>query len=155
VIRDLRRLTMLLVFALMLGAVLPSQARAIVITVGGNDFDVVFFQGPASFNDNIATLTDIATAPWWGSAADALAFADAYATQVATFPFDLSGNIDFLAFAHANDGANTFQAELDDTGGTGLFSVPNGFGTADLHYAYVNTTTPSPRSTAGRWDKGQ
>src|SRR6056297_942181 len=79
--RSLRSATgqIALALAAMLGTLVPSSAEAADVTVGGITYDVVFFQGPATFNDNSATIE---AAPWWGSAANALTFANAYAAQV-------------------------------------------------------------------------
>ena len=51
------------VFAVSLVA---SPAQAVPVTVGGTTYDVQFFQGPQSFNDNATVLRNT---PWFGNQA--------------------------------------------------------------------------------------
>ena len=103
---------------------IPAQAQAdpippLTITVGGTNYDVQFFNN-TSFDTRIGEL---ATTPWYGSAAKAIAFRNGYKVAAAGSPllFDLvSGNpnppsnIDFLLFVHAIN-VNSFNPSEDET----------------------------------------
>jgi hypothetical protein len=59
------------------GALSAGQARALVVNVGGQDWDVTTFTG--SYNDNPAkfALPPIGVMPWWGDQGLAIEFATA------------------------------------------------------------------------------
>src|SRR6056297_1762856 len=157
-IRALRRLTGPLVLSLILGAMLPSSARAVNITVdiGGTPtvFDVVFFQGPTTRAANIDTIDD---APWWGDQALATEFATQYFAQQGSSAFNLTDpptfpDNDRLVFVFANSGNS--QIELEQNGTVdGPFSA-FGDGVDAFHFAYVSTATPVPEIDGGALGQG-
>ncbi|MFN3148150.1 MAG: hypothetical protein ACE368_24395 [Paracoccaceae bacterium] len=107
---------------------LPVQA--VVINVGGVDYDVVFFANAydtlhPSFNDNVGTLTDPASAPWWGVAPDGLGgamdaqdFATAYEAAVPGSP-DVSSISDSILFAYEENAGLVELYQALETGGVG------------------------------------
>ncbi len=93
-------------------------AQAVIITVGGVDYDVVFFANAydtahPSYNDNFGVLTNPAIAPWFGVAPDGLGgtvdaedFANAYAAQVPGSP-DVSSATDKIVFVYGVGGSTS------------------------------------------------
>jgi len=154
-IRALRRLTGPLVLSLILGAMLPSSARALPVTVDGTTHDVVFFQGPTTRAAHIDTIDD---APWWGSEALATDFATQYLAQQGTAAFDLNPTRDRLVFILSNSARPTpVQVELedDDLSGTFIRAFEQfGDGLARFHFAYVSTATPVPEIDGGALGQG-
>ncbi len=77
--KGLPRRAGLFVSALCAALLGPLAANAVIVTVGGTDYDVLFFPLGESFDDNEAAL--MAT-PWWGDATLADDIADAYLAQI-------------------------------------------------------------------------
>jgi hypothetical protein len=78
-------------FASALCAALPGPlaANAVIVTVGGTDYDVLFFPLGQSFDDNEAAL--MAT-PWWGDPTLADNIADAYLARIGVAGSPFSDN---------------------------------------------------------------
>ena len=133
--------------ALVMGALLAlwtAPAHAVIITVGGTDYDVVFYSNgidvpQPSFDDNAADLTNTVIAPWWGDGAAALAFANAYAVQAPPGSFDINSGFDIIMFAHAEAGGIVSVVRIVDTGtrtvSTTTLTASIGYG--DAVYAYT------------------
>jgi hypothetical protein len=63
----------------------PGSAQALVVTVGGTQYDVTTFTG--SYNDNSSKFAQPpapGVMPWWGSSSNATAFASAVGTNLGT-----------------------------------------------------------------------
>ena len=113
-------------------------ANAVIITVGGVDYDVVFFTNgfgidQPSFTDNAAALQ---ATPWFGNPGLAEDFAEAYDTQVTGGDrFNLStGVTDLLAFAHTTD-VDTFR--VFEGGGVNSFTFGPASPFVSVAYAYT------------------
>lgn len=101
--KGLPRRAGLFVSALCAALLGPLAANAVIVTVGGTDYDVLFFPLGESFDDNEAAL--MAT-PWWGDATLADDIADAYLAQIgiAGSPFsDNPAEGTRLVFAYEED----------------------------------------------------
>ena len=131
--------------ALLIAALLaPLQANAVVINVNGTDYDVLFFTngfnvGQPSFDDNAATLTNTATAPWWGNLALAGEFATAYEAQAPAGSFDVAIGLDILFFAAVPEvAANVRGAYVNSVGEVFLSNyTAESFNYTQVVYAYV------------------
>ena len=67
--------------ALAMGVLTAGQAQAVVVTVGGQDWDVTSFTGSYNANTSkFATAANGGVMPWWGSSS----LASQFATQVGT-----------------------------------------------------------------------
>ena len=127
-----------LTIAAALGA---SPAQAVPVTVGGTTYNVEFFAGGESYDNNTATLSSPATAPWLGSLAQATAFANAYRTQVPTpYPFeDTPGFTDYIFFSYSPPGGIVDLVFLGDDGVVSDTNLSPNVSDPTFHYAY---TTP-------------
>lgn len=147
----LSRLLVAFVLAL---ALLPAAAQAVQLTVNGATYDVQFFQGPDSFNDND---TAIMASPWWGDSQLARDFANAYDAAVTpNYPFDLNAGPDLLAFAYEtfpDGGLNVRYERLTDFGSVATRSTSVLTGVPDLHYAYA-TPVGVPEIDGGALGQG-
>jgi hypothetical protein len=145
------RVLSVLACALILGALQPSQAQAVNITVSGTTYDVQFFPGGESFDDNQAAIE---ASPWWGSAALAQDFADAYAAQVPTpYPFNDTAGTDLLFFSFAVDPTWASIYRLDETGAVIPALVGRGVTLSFHHQAYV-AALPVPEIDGGALGQG-
>ena len=118
----------------LVAALIGTPAQAVNVTVGGTTYDVQFFQGPQSFNDNRTVLENT---PWFGDNALAGQLADAYRDDVTTpYPFNVSGGSDLLFFAHDETGGAVTIEVLRDDGDRSFTFLTEGFSAIGLHYAY-------------------
>ncbi|MFN3148152.1 MAG: hypothetical protein ACE368_24405 [Paracoccaceae bacterium] len=127
-------------------------AQAVIITVGGVDYDVLYFEGPyggphPSFNDNIATLTDPASAPWWGITPDGLGgtidaqdFASAYVLQVGAPDLSVATN-DNVRFVYENPIIVSYAYAREDGLALCCFGTDPSLAGTNFVYAY---TVPIP-----------
>ena len=124
----------------LVAGLIGTPAQAVNVTVGGTTYNVEFFAGGESYDNNTATLSSPATAPWLGSLAQATAFANAYRSQVSTpYPFeDTPGFTDYIFFSYSPPGGIVDLVFLRDDGVVNNVNLaPN---TADPTYHYAYTT---------------
>ena len=118
----------------------PAQAEP--VTVGGTTYDVQFFQGPRSFNDDETALRNT---PWFGNQALASDFADAYGTQVSKpYPFDVTSDVEFLLFAYSESRGLVENEFLDDDGNKFSLNTTAGDNFAPFQYAYTSPLQAVP-----------
>jgi len=124
----------LAVFTLV-AALIGTPAQAVPVTVGGTTYDVQFFQGPQSFNDNRTVLENT---PWFGDPTLASDLADAYGTDVGTpYPFNVNaGFTDSLFFAHDETAGIVDLVYLQESGFRSASSVNETSVAIGVHYAY-------------------
>jgi hypothetical protein len=112
----------------------PQAAQAAIFTVGGTQYDITTVTG--TFNDLSSTLTNPATAPWWGNANLARSFAFKVELRLGIKTYGFGGPI----FAWKEDRAvfGSFAA----SGGEVLVDV---FCNTCEQYVYATATaTPVP-----------
>jgi hypothetical protein len=113
------------------------EANALMVNVGGQDYNVTTFAG--SYNDNIskfATAANGGEMPWWANNTTANAFASAVGTGLGLPNFTVFGPF----FAHAaNPNVQTRVYSSGTSGTTSTGVVPTDIGT----YA-VATLVPPP-----------
>jgi hypothetical protein len=115
-------------------ALIGAPAQAVPVTVGGTTYDVQFFPGGQSFDDNRASLK---ATPWFGDATLASDLADAYRDQVATpYPFDDNIFIDYLFFAHEETGGTVSVEYLVENGFRSSFDLSDAVKSLSFQYAY-------------------
>jgi hypothetical protein len=114
------------------------DAQALVVNVGGQDYNVTTFAG--SYNDNIskfATAANGGEMPWWGNSTTAEAFASAVGTGLG-LP-NLGGFGPYFAHA-ANPNVRTKAYLPPISGPTATSVLPTGIAT----YAVVTPPAPVP-----------
>lgn len=130
--------------------VVASPAQAVNVTVGGTTYDVQFFPGGQSFDDNAAALTPPNAPPWWGSLATATDFANAYGAQAGPpYPFDVTGGSDFLFFAYNNPSTFVEFAYLTESGSVTSTSLSQTTSFSGYHYAYTTPLSSVPEIDGG------
>ena len=130
------------------GVIAAGQAQALNVTVGGTTYNVQFLNvsTDGTFLDNIATLTNTATAPWWGNSTLALQFADAYDAADGAGGFagsGLTGSPFWLNFVYAHSAPLVDVAQYSDGGATSLCPgcVNESSTTARFYLAYAASST--------------
>ena len=101
--------------AAMAGLILAnSQAQAFIVNVSGLNYDVTTFTG--SYNANVSKFQTAANGgvmPWWGSQANASAFASALGSSLGFSNFGTLGPLFIYQLVTAN---TTFGSVYDNTG---------------------------------------
>jgi len=118
----------------LVAALIGTPAQAVNVTVGGTTYDVQFFPGLQSFDDNRTVLENT---PWFGDSALAGQLAYAYRTDVGTpYPFDDNAGFDYLFFAYDESSGLVSFEYLRDDGFRSDTSLNEVSVSTAYHYAY-------------------
>ncbi len=122
----------------------PGSAQALVVTVGGTQYDVTTFTG--TFNDNIskfATPANGGVMPWWGSDSLAGNFSDAVGSSLGG-PFNFAvGNNWGPYFA-----SRLLSQDVDRVGAAAYFMNPPTFGPGSYFIGSQGNHGPSLQTSA-------